>query len=383
MFKHSPNRRWLGFELSVLRRLKFASLAVPFAGQPDLEWYLKFWGKQAITNDLCQWAWWMSRALDENQGERLTEEDVWLVLQSAYEPQTRLYNVALHNTLNELDAVWFDNIWQNIQLLPDEPKRAMAYTLALGVADYLFAFDQTTRDLRRPLSQVFLQLWRTQRKLVNNGQSNAALNQDAHEFVRNARTDLLFVRFPRPQGMAGLRGTLAGWRETFVRGHEMFWDELITAQRGKEVLSMRWADVDGGWWTIPADIAKNKLPHRVWLSAPALRVLATLKGDGQRDHVFKGIVGPRQRRGALEGLEVNDVRPHDFRRTAASTMASGRVPRLTISKILNHMETGVTAIYDRHSYDPEKKAALIWWGAKLDAIVNGKRSRVLPFARGA
>jgi integrase len=158
---------------------------------------------------------------------------------------------------------------------------------------------------------------------------------------------------------------------------------LITAQRGKEVLSMRCADIEGSWWTIPADIAKNKLPHRVWLSAPALRVLATLKGDGNRDHVFKGIVGPRQRRGALEGLEVNDVRPHDFRRTAASTMASGGVPRLTISKILNHMETGVTAIYDRHSYDPEKKAALIWWGAKLDAIVNGKRSRVLPFARGA
>jgi hypothetical protein len=32
-----------------------------------------------------------------------------------------------------------------------------------------------------------------------------------------------------------------------------------------------------------------------------------------------------------------------------------------ISKILNHVETGVTSIYDRHSYDPEKKAALIWW----------------------
>jgi integrase len=158
---------------------------------------------------------------------------------------------------------------------------------------------------------------------------------------------------------------------------------LITAQRGKEVLSMRWADIEGGWWTIPADVAKNKLPHRVWLSAPALRVLATLKSDARREHVFTGVVGPRQRRGALEGLAVEDVRPHDFRRTAASMMASGGVPRLTISKLLNHVETGVTAIYDRHSYDPEKKAALIWWGAKLDAIIAGKRSRVLPFARGA
>ena len=229
----TPNRRWLGFELSVLRRLKFASLAVPFAGQPDLEWYLKFWGKQALTNDLCQWAWWMSRALVENQGERLTDEDVSFVLQNAYVPQTRLYNTALRATLNELDAVWFDNVWQNIQLLPNEPQRAMAYTLALGVADYVFAFDDGTRELRRPLSQVFLHLWRSQRKLVNNGQRNAALNQDAHEFISAARVDLLFARFPRPQGLAGLRGTLAGWREMWVRGHDMFWDELIAAQRGK------------------------------------------------------------------------------------------------------------------------------------------------------
>ena len=62
----TPNRRWLGFELSVLRRLKFASVAIPFAGQPDLEWYLKFWGKQILDNDLCQWSWWSSRALVEN-----------------------------------------------------------------------------------------------------------------------------------------------------------------------------------------------------------------------------------------------------------------------------------------------------------------------------
>ena len=229
----TPNRRWLGFELNVLRRLKFASLAVPFGGQPDLEWYLKFWGKQALTNDLCQWAWWMSRALVENQGERLTEEDVALVLQNAYVPQARLYNTALHQTLNDLDAVWFDNVWQNIQMLPSETQRALAYTHALGVADYVFAFDDSTRELRRPLSQVFLHLWRSQRKLVNNGQSNAALNQDAHEFIRTARVDLLFARFPRPQGLAGLRGTLAGWRETWVRGHDMFWDEWLTTQRGK------------------------------------------------------------------------------------------------------------------------------------------------------
>jgi len=48
---------------------------------------------------------------------------------------------------------------------------------------------------------------------------------------------------------------------------------LLTAQRGIEVLSMRWSDIDGEWWTIPAEVSKNALPHRVPLSPQALAVL--------------------------------------------------------------------------------------------------------------
>ena len=61
-------------------------------------------------------------------------------------------------------------------------------------------------------------------------------------------------------------------------------------------------------------------------------------------------------------------------------MASGGIPRLTISKILNHVERSITAVYDRHSYDPEKRAALDWWDIKLHAILDSKDSaKVLPF----
>jgi len=54
-----------------------------------------------------------------------------------------------------------------------------------------------------------------------------------------------------------------------------------------------------------------------------------------------------------------------------------------VQKILNHVELGVTAVYDRHGYDLEKRAALDFWGKRLDQIVSGKRSKVLAFvARG-
>ncbi len=45
------------------------------------------------------------------------------------------------------------------------------------------------------------------------------------------------------------------------------------------------------------------------------------------------------------------------------------IPRLTVSKILNHVETSVTAVYDRHSYDQEKRQALNAWSARLQEIV--------------
>ncbi len=157
---------------------------------------------------------------------------------------------------------------------------------------------------------------------------------------------------------------------------------LITAQRGGEVMSMAWSDVDegGGWWTIPAERSKNGLSHRVPLSELACTVLQDMKrlGNGS-PWVF-----PSQRRGRhLEQLVQAahrirnrsgiDFVPHDLRRTAASCMTGMGISRLTVSKILNHVERGVTAVYDRHSYDAEKRQALEAWARRLDEIVAGKR----------
>jgi integrase len=162
---------------------------------------------------------------------------------------------------------------------------------------------------------------------------------------------------------------------------------LVTAQRGGEVSSMRWQDVDldSGWWTIPATRAKNKLAHRVPLSATAIDIITALRTDGVKAdaYVLAGARGRRQQTEAAATFTVKDFRGHDLRRTAASLMAGGGVSRLVISRLLNHVETGVTAIYDRHSYDAEKRAALTWWDAKLAAILKNKPASVLPFTKGA
>jgi integrase len=163
---------------------------------------------------------------------------------------------------------------------------------------------------------------------------------------------------------------------------------LVTAQRGGEVMTMQWRDVDldSGWWTIPAEHSKNGLPHRVPLSKLALDILKQMQAiSGNDKWVFPS---PRKSCSHIKNVQktalrireysdVSDFKPHDLRRTAASLMTSMGILRLTVSKILNHVEQGVTRVYDRYSYDREKRAALDRWARRLEQILTGKKAKVV------
>jgi len=167
--------------------------------------------------------------------------------------------------------------------------------------------------------------------------------------------------------------------------------QLITAQRKGEVAGAEWKDFDlkNGWWTIPANKAKNGFPHRVPLSSLATEILKELKNvtsqsqwlfpsprNGQ--HIAETSVDHAVRENA-EHFEVDHFTPHDLRRTAASMMTASGIQRLTVAKVLNHVESGVTAVYDRHSYDKEKQKGLRSWGRQLEAILGHKTSsKVIP-----
>ena len=166
---------------------------------------------------------------------------------------------------------------------------------------------------------------------------------------------------------------------------------LLTAQRIGEVSKMRWADIDLdlGWWTIPTEFAKNKLSHRVPLSPLALELLREIKGNGNgSEWVFPAKQGSSGHftsfQKAIERIRaktgVQDFKLHDLRRTAASCMTGMGIPRLTVSMILNHVEKGVTKVYDRHSYDNEKKAALDRWAQRLEQIITGEKAKILTFS---
>ena len=101
--KISP-KSWLAFDLNVLRRLKFESAALPFSDQPALGAYLKRWSVRVAANDPLQSAWARSYSQIANSGERLSTDDVNVVLEDAYVPGYRLINCLLYTSPSPRDS---------------------------------------------------------------------------------------------------------------------------------------------------------------------------------------------------------------------------------------------------------------------------------------
>ena len=166
---------------------------------------------------------------------------------------------------------------------------------------------------------------------------------------------------------------------------------LLTAQRRGEVATAEKKDfnLESCWWTIPAEKAKNGLAQRVPLSPQAINIIERAKqiSEDKNPYLFPSPRGKKSMTATAltravsrnrDTFGISSFTPHDLRRTAASMMASSGIERLVISKILNHAESGITAVYDRHSYDKEKQQALESWGRKLLAILSDRKSNIIP-----
>ncbi len=227
---------WLNFELSVLRRLKFSSIALPFTGEPNLCAELKRWQVRVAANDSMNWAFTKATALIENDSDRLDEDEIDALLDDAYVPRDRLDNPSLMRWFNETDAWWFDNVRFNAEKLPSPYKRALALTLGLMVGDYVLSFGPNSRHLREPLSlsRVFVQFAEKAALPYQNSLRSKATNQEVRAFVAERRhTDLLFLRLPVPIQQQSPQHQPLAWREEWLLGGDDFWDEFEKTRAGK------------------------------------------------------------------------------------------------------------------------------------------------------
>jgi integrase len=148
----------------------------------------------------------------------------------------------------------------------------------------------------------------------------------------------------------------------------------LTGQRREEVARLQW---ESRIWTIPKSRTKNAKAHVVHLSEQAL---AAVKRADQRGPLVFSLLGTkpfqefsRAKRELDQLSEVTGWRLHDLRRTCVSGMARLGVAPHVADKILNHQSgtiSGVAAVYQRHQFLAERRAALDQWGAHVSQLLK-------------
>lgn len=170
---------------------------------------------------------------------------------------------------------------------------------------------------------------------------------------------------------------------------------LITGQRPGEVAGMRWEEIDGAAWTIPASRrGKTDTEHHVPLPETALEILEQAKAEAARlgrrrkkkpaGAVFEAVPGQALTAAAIsravpryaEALGNQKVdpwgcwRPHDLRRTVRTGLAASGISDAIGEEVVGHVKKGILGVYNVYAYADEKRRALEVWERRLLRIVK-------------
>jgi integrase len=193
-------------------------------------------------------------------------------------------------------------------------------------------------------------------------------------------------------------GELLRWMPNFSRTlNDVLTLYLWTGTRGSEIVSMHASEfaeeTDGFWWTIPK--AKTKNANRA--SATDLRVPLIGRAEQivrRRKSVAKGgFLFPSTAEAGYKDqkliqqsvyyrqpycknapnrdrvrLPVTHWAPHDLRRTVRTMLAAMGCTHEVAESILGHVLPGITGVYNRHSYDKERREWLTLLSQRLEKL---------------
>jgi integrase len=172
---------------------------------------------------------------------------------------------------------------------------------------------------------------------------------------------------------------------------------LLTGCRRNEISLLQWheIDLDAGVLTIPGERTKNHRTLTLRLPEPALDLLRSQprKHDdyvfiGGRGGTWLGMQSHSTYRLKAKIIEVNGkpLAPwvlHDLRRTVRTGLSRIGVAPHIAELVINHVRTGVQAVYDRHQYEREIGEALARWADHVVAAVEGRDAKVVAMPRCA
>jgi integrase len=148
----------------------------------------------------------------------------------------------------------------------------------------------------------------------------------------------------------------------------------LTGQRRSEITHLTWDDVGD---TLRFFDTKNKTDHEIPLMPMARAVIEEITPKGR--YLFentKDVPFSAFSRAKIEfdkGLDVQDYRLHDLRRTFSSVQASLGTPLHVTERILNHKSgviSGIAAVYNVYSYQREAAEALMTYEDFLSKLLR-------------
>jgi integrase len=154
---------------------------------------------------------------------------------------------------------------------------------------------------------------------------------------------------------------------------------LLTATRRFEAGHMRWSELNGSTWIIPALRYKTNLDHVIPLSSLALSTLPKRNGDFvfSKNGGLQAMGGYQRHKQAIDEISgVSSWVVHDLRRTARSLLSRAGVPSDHAERCLGHVIPGVRGVYDRHEYFEEKARAFEALAGQVQRIIDPKSNVV-------
>jgi integrase len=176
---------------------------------------------------------------------------------------------------------------------------------------------------------------------------------------------------------------------------------MLTGTRRNEAAAMRWVETDleitapfgqPSTWIVPGARTKNGRTHVLPLSQFSTTLLDSLSRIEGCDFVLttsgkapvSGFSKMKRELDALLPPDMSRWTLHDLRRTCATRMAELGVQPHIVEAVLNHIsghKAGVAGIYNRATYEPEKRAALETWARHVEGVVSGKSAKVVPMRK--
>ncbi len=151
----------------------------------------------------------------------------------------------------------------------------------------------------------------------------------------------------------------------------------LTGARREEIGALRWSEIHGDRIDLDGARTKNGQPHTIPLSGLALSILNGLPRVARSEFVFTAtgkapLNDWSKAKKRLGGPP--DWRTHDLRRTVATGLQRLGIGLQVVEAVLSHVgsRAGIVGVYQRHTFDAEKRAALEAWARHVEAIVSGK-----------